>query len=263
MIDMDNSSKCNYATDILIYAIDSRTNDNCRGLPQKYFSILLIKRDKEPFKNSWCLPGGFVRQDETSFEAAMRVLKKETNLTNIYVEQLGIFDEVKRDPRGRVVSTAYVALIDKNSIKDKLSDNARWFDIDFNEKDKVINLNLENEDKIKVQVFKKLINKEANQYLYSLKNSENIMSDHGLIITRGIIELRKKAETTDIVFNLMPKEFTVGELKQVYEIILGKKLINSAFRRVIGPKIQMIEEQVKTGGHRPSNLFKYIGKEKE
>ena len=81
---MDMSTKIKYATDILIYSIDSRKNLNTRELPKKYFSILLVKRNKEPFKDMWCLPGGFVFEDETSYDAAKRVLKKETNFCNFY-----------------------------------------------------------------------------------------------------------------------------------------------------------------------------------
>lgn len=257
---MNNRFEMNYATDILIYAIDSRENDNCRGLPNKYFSILLIKKDKDPFKEQWCLPGGFVKKDETSYEAAIRVLNKETNLSNIYVEQLGVFDSVYRDPRGRIISTAYMALVDKSLIKDELSADAKWFDISVVEKEEVIEIELLNEDKIDINIKKTLVNKTAEQYIYSLISSNNMGADHGLIINNGIVELRKKAEHTDILFNLMPEYFTIGELKQVYEIILGKKLINSAFRRVIAPKIEMVEEKVRTGGHRPSNLFRYIEK---
>lgn len=257
---MDNRFEMSYATDILIYAIDSRVNDNCRELPKKYFSILLIKKDKEPFKGQWCLPGGFVKKDETSYEAAIRVLKKETNLSNIYVEQLGVFDGVDRDPRGRIISTAYIALVDKSLIKEKLSPDAKWFDISVIEEKGKIKIELLNDDKLDINIVKKLVNKTAEQYIYSLVSSTNLCADHGLIINNGIVELRKKAEHTDIIFNLMPEYFTIGELKQVYEIILGKKLINSAFRRVIAPKIEMIEEMVSTGGHRPSNLFRYKGK---
>ena len=256
---MDNRFEMVYATDILIYSIDSRENKNCRELPKKYFSILLVKRDKEPYKNEWCLPGGFVKIDETSFEAAKRILKKETNLTNTYIEQLSVFDSINRDPRGRTISTAYMALVDKNLIKEELSENAKWFDIEINESDSDINIRLINEEEINVLIKKEKINKEANQYTYSVEKNENIAFDHGLIINKGIIELRQKAEHSDIIFNLMPKAFTVGELKQVYEIILGRPLINSAFRRVIGPKIKRSEIQIRTGGHRPSNLYEYIG----
>lgn len=255
--------KVSYTTDILIYSIDSRMNDNCRGLPKKYFSILLVKRDKEPFKDEWCLPGGYVKENETSFEAAKRVLKKETNISNTYVEQLGIYDGVNRDPRGRTISTVYMALVDKSKIKDKLSSDARWFDITIEENSEITKIFLENEDKIEISIKKEKINKEANQYIYKLMSQKKIAFDHGLIINDGIVNLRQKARHTDIIFNLMPNEFTVGELKQVYEIILGKKLINSAFRRVIAPKIEMAQEKVKTGGHRPSNLFRYVGSKED
>ena len=246
-----------YSTDILIFSIDSRNNNNCRELPKKYFSILLVKREKEPFKDCWCLPGGFVGKEETSYEAAKRVLKKETNLTDVYIEQLFTFDVPNRDSRGRIISTAYMALIDKSKVNEALNENAKWFDIELSEEDNDINIILTNEDIININIKRELTNVQANQFEYSIKNQENIAFDHGLIINKGIIDLRDKANNTDIIFNLMPKEFTIGELKQVYEIILGKKLINSAFRRVIAKKIVNVDGQVKTGGHRPSNLFRY------
>ena len=253
---MAMSTSVKYATDILIYSIDSRENNNCRELPKKYFSILLIKRDKEPFKDKWCLPGGYIFENETSYEAAKRVLKKETNLTNTYIEQLGVFDDIKRDPRERIISTSYMSLVDKSLITEELSDNAKWFDIVIEENNNELNLILINEDIITINVRKNLINKKANQYTYELLDS-NMSFDHGLMIAKGIIELRTKAETTDIIFNLMPEKFTIGELKQVYEIILGKKLINSAFRRVIAKRVEEVDEQIKTGGHRPSQKFTY------
>jgi len=256
---MDTLTNIKYATDILIFSIDSRENPNCRELPKKYFSILLVKRNKEPFKGEWCLPGGYVKEEETSFEAAKRVLKKETNITNTYVEQLAIFDDIDRDPRNRTISTTYMALVDKNKIKDKLLPESKWFDITINEINNNIDIILENGDKIDISIEKELINQQAEQYLYHLISSNNIAFDHGLIINQGIIALRKKAEITDIVFNLMPDKFTIGELKQVYEIILEKKLINSAFRRVIAKKVEEIDEEIKTGGHRPSKKFKYKG----
>lgn len=113
-----------YASDLLIFGVDSRINDNCKMLPNKFMSILRVKRKKEPFKDKWCLPGGFVNIGETSKEAAVRILKKETNLTNVYIEQIKTFDDINRDPRGRVIATTYIALIDKNKLSDNLDENA-------------------------------------------------------------------------------------------------------------------------------------------
>lgn len=247
-----------YASDLLIFGIDSRTNDNCRLLPNKYISILLVKRTKEPFKDDWCLPGGFVNTDETSYEAAIRILKKETNLSNVYIEQINTFDSINRDPRGRVVSTSYMALIDKSKLKDKLSSNAKWFDIEYAESKTNNMITLTSSDiKTKIVINKKLKSITTNEYDYKLKEKGILSFDHGLIINTGLKELINKVNNTDIVFNLMPKEFTIGELKQVYELLLGKKLINSAFRRVIAEKVKSTNKTVKRGGFRPSVLFKY------
>lgn len=247
-----------YAADLLIFSVDSRTTNNVRELPKKYFSILLVKRNKEPFINNWCLPGGFVSKEENSKEAAKRILKKETNLENVYIEQLYTFDEIDRDPRERVISTTYMALIDKSKLKSSLNENAKWFDIEITEKDNIIDINLiSDSEREYIKLKKELIDITTNEYQYSLLEKSNIAFDHYLIINFGINNLRKKVNDTDIIFNLMPKEFTIGELKQVYELILGKKLINSAFRRTINSKVIPTQEIIKTGGHRPSGLYKY------
>ena len=246
-----------YATDVLIFAIDDEKNDNCRELSKKSLSILLVKRNKEPFKNKWCLPGGFILDEETSFTGAKRVLKKETNLENFYLEQLRTFDSIDRDPRGRVVTTAYMALVDKKIIRDKLLEDAKWFNIEILEKDNNIEIILVSDNElIKINISKNVVDKKSNQYEYKIISSD-LAFDHGLIINEGINELRYKANNTDIIFNMMSDKFTIGELKQVYELILNKKLINSAFRRVIAPKIEPTNEIIKNGGHRPPQYFRY------
>ena len=234
-----------------------KKNDNCRELSKKNLSILLVKRNKEPFKNKWCLPGGFIFDDETSLIGAERILKKETNLDNFYLEQLKTFDSIDRDPRGRVISTSYISLVDKKKIKNSLSEEAKWFNIETYEEENNIKILLKTDNElININLSKIIINDKSNQYEYKLHDSE-LAFDHGLIINTGINELRKKANYSDIIFNMMPDKFTIGELKQVYEIILNKKLINSAFRRVIASKIEPTNEMIKNGGHRPSQYFKY------
>lgn len=246
-----------YATDVLIFAIGDEKNDNCRELSRKRLSILLVRRSKEPFKNMWCLPGGFIFDDETSLVGAKRILKKETNLENFYLEQLRTFDDIDRDPRYRVVSTSYMSLVDKKKIKNLLLPEAKWFDIEMLEKGNNIEIILTSGNElININILKTVINGKSNQYEYKLINSD-LAFDHGLILNVGIKELRNKANNSDIIFNMMSDKFTIGELKQVYEIILDKKLINSAFRRVIAPKIEPTNEIIKNGGHRPPRYFKY------
>jgi len=123
--------KIDYTSDLLIFGIDSRVSSNVRSLPKKYFSILLVKRNKEPFNNKWCLPGGYVNSNETSKEAAIRILEKETSLKNVYMQQVGVYDSVDRDPRGRTVSSSYMALIDRSILNQDLSNDAAWFDIEI------------------------------------------------------------------------------------------------------------------------------------
>ena len=246
-----------YATDLLIFAIDDEENSNCRELSTKSLSILLVKREKEPFKDKWCFPGGFILDNETSLVGAKRVLKKETNLDKFYLEQLRIFDDIDRDPRGRVISASYMSLIDKKMIKTNLSNEAKWFKINIYEENGLIKISLYNETEvINVTLEKNLIDEKSNQYDYKIIDSD-LAFDHGLILSVGINVLREKANNSDIIFNMMPDKFTIGELKQVYEIILNKKLINSAFRRVISSKVEAMNEIVKNGGHRPSQYFRY------
>lgn len=246
------------STDMLIFSVSKGEAKTCRNLSDKYFSILLVKRHTEPFKDKWCLPGGFVKIDETLDMAADRILAKETNLCNIYKEQLYTFGEVERDPRMRVISTAYMALIDKEKLTQNLSEDASWFNIHVQEVEKEVKVVLENgEEEIKFVLKKELENKTTNQYKYEIIENEKLAFDHPIIIMTGVSRMKNKVQDTDIIFNMMPEYFTLGELQQIYEIILDKKLLDPAFRRIIADKVEKTDKLVKTGGHRPSVLYKY------
>ena len=249
-----------YANDLVIFGVDSRRDNNLRSLPQKYLSVLLVKRNKEPDKEKWCLPGGFVEIDETSKEASLRILKKETGLENVYLEQIMVSDDVARDPRGRIISTTYMALIDRSLLTDKLNSDAFWFDLEVEEKENKLSFSLKSDDeKVNFNVKKHTIDSYTNYNEYELIDKK-LAFDHDKILARALMELHDKVEHTDIIFHLMPNLFTIGELKQVYELLLGRKLINSAFRRKIAEKIEITDKYVKTGGHRPSLLCKYKNK---
>lgn len=263
--DYDSSvfEKLSMTTDILIMSVSNEDTGNYRKLSEKKFSILLVKRDNYPFKDKWCLPGGFVGIDETLDEAAKRVLKTETNLKDIYIEQLYTFSGIKRDPRMRVISTSYMALVDKNRLMDKLSANASWFNVFMLEDEKSYNVTLDNGiEEIKFVVGKKLRDKTTDRYDFNIIKNDKLAFDHPLVIVSGIERLKNKIEYTDIVFNMMPKYFTLGELQQVYEVILGKKLLDPAFRRIIANKVEKTDKVQTGGGHRPSALFRYKNNKK-
>ena len=259
--DYDSSifEKLSMTVDILVISVSNEETNNYRKTDKKKMSILLVKRDDYPYKDKWCLPGGFVGIDEDIEEAPKRVLKRETNVDNIYLEQLYTFGSVDRDPRMRIVSTSYMALIDKNKLEGKLNENASWFDIvSINEKNNIVDVILNNGfETITFSIKKILKEKTTDSYkLVEVKN-DKIAFDHTLVILTGLERLKNKVEYTDIVFNMMGEFFTLGELQQVYEVILNKKLLDPAFRRIIANKV-VKTNKLKTGeGHRPSYLFKY------
>ena len=259
--DYDSSifEKLSMTVDILVISVSNEETSNYRKTDKKKMSILLVKRDDYPYKDKWCLPGGFVGINEDLEDAPKRVLKRETNVDNIYLEQLYTFGSVNRDPRMRIVSTSYMALIDKNKLEGKLNENASWFDIvSINEKNNIVDVILNNGfETITFSIKKILKEKTTDSYkLVEVKN-DKIAFDHTLVILTGLERLKNKVEYTDIVFNMMGEFFTLGELQQVYEVILNKKLLDPAFRRIIADKV-VKTNKLKTGeGHRPSYLFKY------
>lgn len=262
--DSSKFEKLSMTTDIIIFSVSDSVTDNYRKLNEKHFSVLLVKRTDYPFKDKWCLPGGFVGIDETLDDAAKRILASETNLHNIYIEQLYTFGSVNRDPRMRIVSTAYMALIDKNMLNEKIPQNASWFNMKILEDEKSIHITFDNEiEEFSVVIKKTLKDLTTDRYSYDVVKNNNLAFDHAIVIASGISRLKNKLEYTDIVFNMMPEYFTLGELQQVYEVILDKKLLDPAFRRIIANKVEKTDKVKTGGGHRPSALFRYKIKNKK
>lgn len=228
--DFDNIS---VTSDILIFSVSNESAIDWRRTDKKKFSVLLVHRDKFPFRGKWNLPGGFVGVNETCTDTAKRVLMREAGLSNIYMEQLYTFDLPNRDPRMRIISVAFMALVDKDKLKYSGDHTANFFNISH-KNDELI---LKNDDVVLTE--------------------SDLAFDHAEIIKYGISRLRNKIEYTDLVFNMMPHEFTLGELQQVYEIILGKKLLAPAFRRIIANKVTETGNMRTGAGHRPSKLFRY------
>lgn len=260
--DSSKFEKLSMTVDTLIFSVADEEVGNYRKLPEKKFSILLVKRDNYPFKDKWCLPGGFIGIQETLEDAAKRILKHETNLQDIYMEQLYTFGAVDRDPRMRVVSVSYIALVDKNRLKDHLSDNASWFQMNILEDKEEIQVQFDNGiENFSIKIKKVLKSPTSDRYEYVVTKNDKLAFDHAKVIVSGIYRLKNKIEYTDIVFNMMPEYFTLGELQQVYEVILDKKLLDPAFRRIIANKVIKTDKVQTGGGHRPSALFKYRGQD--
>lgn len=250
-------------TDILLLSISDEETDNYRKTSKKHMSVLLVKRSDYPFKDKWCLPGGFLQINEDLEDCPKRILEKETNIKDIYLEQLYTFGGIKRDPRMRIVSTSYMALVDKNRLKDKLADNVSWFNIKYFDEDNEVVVVLDNGlETMSFKVKKSLKEKTTDRYKFEIVENESLAFDHPLVILSGIERLKNKVNYTDVVFNMMPQFFTLGDLQQVYEVILNKKLLDPAFRRIIANKVEKTDKVLRGAGHRPSVLFRYKNSQK-
>ncbi|MEC5125373.1 NUDIX domain-containing protein [Verrucomicrobiales bacterium BCK34] len=185
--------------------------------------ILLIQRGVAPFKGEWALPGGFVGTDETLDEAARRELKEETGLDNVFLEQLYTFGAVNRDPRERVVSVAYVALVQPDDYTTEAqtdADDARWF---------------------------------------PLSEIPKLAFDHREILDTGIQRLRGKLRYEPIGFELLPEKFTLPQLQKLYESVLNAELDKRNFRKKVlsfGLLIPL-DEKLREGPHRPAQLYRF------
>lgn len=188
--------------------------------------VLLIKTAKKELKDKWALPGGLVGHGEPLEVSAKKHLKNKTGITDIYLEQLETFGDPKRDPFGRVVSVAYFALVpsDRHILKTpKEYFVIKWFPV-----------------------------KDLLQLAY----------DHEDILFTAVQRLRAKLEYTNIVYGLMPKDFTLTEIQDVYEIILRKKIDKRNFRKKILSLGIIKEAKGKRRGetYRPAQLYTFINK---
>ncbi len=159
--------------------------------------ILLIKRNLEPFSNSWALPGGFVRIHESLEDAAKRELAEETGVKDVYLEQLYTFGDPERDPRGRVITVTYMALIDSEKIDLKAATDAseaQWF---------------------------------------SVKKLPELAFDHKKIFEYAVQRLKWKFEYTTVAFSLLPKRFTISQIQKIYEIVFDREFDKRNFNKKI------------------------------
>ncbi|UHA71884.1 NUDIX hydrolase [Paenibacillus sp. 481] len=262
------------ATDMVIFTVTDTEESNYRKLPKKQLRVLLIKRKGHPFLGKWALPGGFVRPTETTEQAAKRELKEETNVDNVYLEQLYTFSEPGRDPRTWVMSCSYMALIDSTRVQVKAGDDAAeaaWFNVNYRlmmeqkelledgyVRTKQYELKLIGEhETLTAIVESKMIRTDASSAEeYMIVANEGLAFDHAKMLSCAIERLRGKVEDTDIALHLMPKLFTLTELQHVYEVILDKELLKAAFRRKVAYLVEETDYYTENAGHRPSRLYR-------
>lgn len=267
--------KPSVTVDILVFTVTDEEKENYRKLSDKVLRVLMVKRGEHPYIGQWGLPGSFVKIDENIDEAALRGLKEKTNIDEIYMEQLYTWGDVGRDPRTRVISCSYMSLIDSTKLDIRTKDDieeAKWFTVSsklYQEQKTVtekgyvlqylIKLEFTNKEEGLSAILKvtKTVDEKVTKCEREVVESNGIAFDHAKIIEYGIERLKNKIEYTDIAFNLMPELFTLTELQQVYEVILGKELLKANFRRKISDMVIETNEYTKDAGHRPSKLYKF------
>jgi 8-oxo-dGTP diphosphatase len=211
-------------------------------LKDKKLCALLTKRAKHPFKDQWSLPGGFMGLSESLDEAAKRVLEQKGKLKKVYLEQLYTFGSVKRDPRMRIISVSYYALTNASQLLDK--DSLKLFKV---------HIPWQGETGGKVEL------------LDEQNNKHDLAFDHKEIIGMAIKRIRGKLEYVPIGFELLPERFTLRQVQEVHETILGKKLNKDAFRRkLLASKLVQATGDFEQGqGFRPAEYYVYKGGEKQ
>lgn len=185
--------------------------------------LLVIERDNEPLKGKWALPGGFVHTEETAEEAARRVLQEKVGVKNVFVEQLYTFSEIDRDPRDRVISISYYALV-----------NSRQYKL------------IAGKDTVKAEWF-------------PVSSLPKLAFDHDKITKMALQRLKGKVRYQPIGFELLNEKFTLTELQQLYEAILETTIDKRNFRKkILGMELlEPLEERQKNVAHKAARYYRF------
>ncbi len=245
--------------DIAIFTIRNDESENYRRDAQKHLSVLLIKRGEYPYKNCWAFPGGFLKIDETIEQCVMRETIEETGITPSSIVPIGVFSDIDRDPRGRIISNAFASIITENLENIIGGDDAvqaSWFDVSFDKTDNgIYNLTLKNSQTTICTQLREISSK-FEQFRYVIEGGESLAFDHSAILASALSALKKYAENFEVVFDFLPEKFTLTQMMCVQETLLNASQLSANFRRKVAAYVEETDEYVTGVGHRPAKLYK-------
>jgi 8-oxo-dGTP diphosphatase len=203
------------AVDVVVFTVE-----------REQLSVLLIRMKRAPYEGRWALPGGLIGAEETVDEAAVRELAEKTGVKDVYLEQLYTFSEPRRDPAGRVISVATMALVPSEGLELRTPEKYSgigWFPV---------------------------------------RRLPPLAFDHAEMVRYGVQRLRYKLEYTNAAYSLLPERFTLSELQHIYETILDRRLDPRNFRKRI-LSLGLIEptgSERRGGAHRPARLYRFVSR---
>ncbi|MDE6593456.1 MAG: NUDIX hydrolase [Oscillospiraceae bacterium] len=239
----ENYDRPSVAVDAVVFGVESYETSTMEG---KRLKILLVKRGEEPFKGCYSLPGGFLRQGETAEEAVERELLEETGTRCSRLIPLKVYSGRGRDPRGWIISTSYISLMNTVALSTRSDSDAAcavWLDVRYES---------EGGERIIISDgcgFEAVLTENGS--------SDAFAFDHSQIIFDGFRKLQDETRYHDIIFDLMPETFTVSGLHEPYRMILGKNETVQAFRKRMSGKIVETDMFDNTKmAHRKSKLYR-------
>ncbi|HEY3766516.1 MAG TPA: NUDIX domain-containing protein [Gaiellales bacterium] len=192
-------------------------------------NVLLVRRRYEPYQSYWALPGGLLDAGETLEEAAVRELREETGVTDTFMEQLATFSELDRDPRGRVISCCYLALVDGGKVRLRPGSDAR-----------------------------EAVWRPLEPLLAETERGTVLAFDHDGILAYARQRLAYKLEYQNVAWSLLPDTFTLSELRRVYEAGIGRAFEPNNFRRIALGWGVLAEAGERATGGRPAALYRFV-----
>ena len=234
--DFSKYEKPSVAADMVVFTVSDISADSPKKSIVKKMKIMLIKRGDHPYKGLWALPGGFLNMNETIEECAERELREETGLSRFYLRQFRTYSQIDRDPRGRIISCAYIALINNSEDivrSDTDAADARWFDLTVTETEHGFLAQINDNDNtfIGFEVY------ESNDRQEPVNIYGKLAFDHITIISDAIRYIRSGFNTSEHIFSLLPEKFSIPQMQSVYALIMGKSVSKEVIHRLYDKKI--------------------------